>query len=105
MHEDTFKASRGWLYLFLQRYSLTLRKKTNSKKASAEEKSPVIAAFHSKFRLFLATGVNPHTKWGRFLPKSRWNFDQIPLSFSCIPEQTSEEIGAERFPPLAPKGP
>ena len=71
-------------------------KNTNSKKASAEEKSPVIAAFHSKFRLFLATGVNPHPKWGRFLPKNRWNFDQIHLPFSCIPDQTYEKKSAER---------
>ena len=72
------------------------KKKTNSKKASVEEKRPIIANFHAKLRLFLSTGQNPHPKWGRFLPKNRWNVDQVPLPFSCQPSETYEQKGADR---------
>ena len=93
---EGFTGSKGWFCLFLRRYNLVLRKKTNSKRASVEEKRPIIANFHAKLRLFLSTGQNPHPKWGRFLPKNRWNVDQVPLPFSCQPSETYEQKGADR---------
>ena len=93
---EGFQASKGWFFLFLGRYNLVLRKKTNSKKCSVEQKKPVIAAFHRNLRIFLSTGKNPHPKWGRFLPKNRINVDQVPLPFSCQPAETYEEKGTDR---------
>ena len=92
---DSFKASKGWFFRFLTRNQLALRKKTNSKKASAAEKLPKIRFFHQRLRLFLATKM-AHPKWGRFLPKNRYNVDQVPLPFSCVPSKTYEEKGAKR---------
>ena len=72
------------------------KKRQTLRKPQPKKKNPVIVAFHSKFRFFFVTGVNPHPKWGRFLPENRWKFDQTPLLFSCIPDQTYKEKGTER---------
>ena len=52
------------------------RKKTNSKKQSALQKLPQITNFHKHLREFLGTGTNPHSKWGKFPPKNRYNEEQ-----------------------------
>ena len=91
LQKEDFKASKGWFYMFLKRNNLSLRKKTNSKKASVVEKRPDIQRFHSKLCLVLGTGTNVHPKWGCFLPKNRWNVDQVPMPFSCVPGETYED--------------
>ena len=44
-----FKASNGWLYCFIARNKLSLRRKTNVKKTSVDDKIEAIHRFHDKF--------------------------------------------------------
>jgi hypothetical protein len=90
-----FRASKGWFQKFLSRNRLALRKKTNHKNHSPEEKLTDIERFHCRLRLFLATGLNPHPKWGRFVSKNRYNVDQVPLPFVCYAQETYDYEGEE----------
>ena len=94
--DSDFTASRGWFYLFLKRFNLTSRKRSNSKQGSVFDRIPFIREFHRKFRLFLSLGDVLDRKWGRFLPNARFNADQVPLPFVCEQDQTYEEKGARR---------
>ena len=95
--DSTFIVSHRWFYLFLKRWKLTPRKKSNTKQGSVLDRIPFIREFHRKFRLFLSLGTQNHRKWGRFHPNARFNVDQVPLPFVCEQDQTYEEKGQNEF--------
>ena len=71
----------------------------NLDKASATRKCPEslrgdLKKWHATTReRLVCTGSNDdhHSKWGRFLPKQRFNVDQSPLSFAIDVKKTSEK--------------
>ena len=92
-----FGASTGWFLNFCNRHDLVLRKKTNKKRVSPEEKLHLIETFHENLRKFLATSnaLNKNSKWGRFPPETRYNCDQIPLPFVVDMKRTYEKKGVK----------
>lgn len=81
------KFCMNWLYRFVRRWDVTWRKTTKKKPKPIQERLPLIVRFHQSLVQLLQ---DPHghrgdrpldTKWGRFLPQYRWNFDEIPWAF------------------------
>ena len=72
----------------------------NLDKASATRKCPEslrgdLKKWHATTReRLVCTGSNDdhHSKWGRFLPKQRFNVDQSPLCFAIDVKKTCEQI-------------
>lgn len=71
-----FKASSRWLRNFVRRYNLALRRKTNVKNVSIEERLPKIKAWHARLskRIMrlngLSKSLDPH--FGRWKPEHRY---------------------------------
>ena len=93
----TFRASHGWRIRFAKRYNITPRRKTNTKKLSAETRLPQLRHWHTELvRDVISKGQSVDPKRGRFRPEQRYNADQIPLPFCVDLKKTFEEKGAKR---------
>lgn len=96
-----FVASRRWRRNFQQRFRIVVRAKTNSKKLPLVQRLPLIAAYLSKYSAMLRRPSKRlpekplHAAWGRFLPRQRYNMDQIPVAFSSAKKTTYEQVGAQ----------
>ena len=99
---SSFKASQNWFQRFKKRYHISWRKRTNKKKESNEDCLPSIQHFHRSLLKTLKTKrrrdskakIDP--KWGRWLPKNRYNVDQVPLPFINDQDKTYEIKGADQ---------
>ena len=87
---------RGWFNAFLSRFRITLRKQTNTKAKSVEQRKAGIQQWHARLRRRIKRGTDVHPKWGRWLPESRFNVDQVPLTLADGSRQTYDEVGARR---------
>jgi hypothetical protein len=92
-----FRASKKWLVNFSNRYNIALRKRTNIKSTSVEERIPIMRQWHARLRQRLRRGPQLSEKWGRWLPHQRWNVDQVPCALNPGKEYTYEEKGAKRI--------
>ena len=93
---DKFRASPGWFNAFLRRNNLSLRVKSISKSASLEQRLPKVKRWHARLRRRLRKGQQRSAKWGRWLPKNRFNVDQVPLTLQDANQQTYTERGSSR---------
>ena len=77
-----FKASCQWLTTFTKIYSMSLRRRSNKKHLSVEERKPKCQRWHARFRRRLKNGdpSKLHPKWGRWLPEDRISIDQVPCN-------------------------
>lgn len=96
-----FKASRGWRRRFRHRHDISLRKKTNSKSESLEQRLPKMKAWHQRLRSTLqerrANTNDQHTdQYGRFPVHLRYNVDQVGLPGIVDQTTTYEHSGATR---------
>lgn len=73
----TFKASKSWLVAFTDYYSMSLRRRSNKKNVSVEERATKCKRWHARFRRRLRKGVQRDPKWGRWLPEDRISLDQV----------------------------
>lgn len=72
-----FKASHTWLAKFARHYNMSLRRITNKKNMSVEERSIKCRRWHARYRRRLKRGKQLHPKWGRWLPEDRISLDQV----------------------------
>jgi hypothetical protein len=74
---ESFKASACWLANFTQYFGMSLRRKTNQKHLSVEERMPKCQRWHARFRRRLKGGprCKLHPKWGRWLPEDSISVD------------------------------
>ena len=98
---QNFKASGNWFQRFKKRKNITLRKRTNKKKDSAEEGRERIQNFHRELRKALnstrrRSNLQKTSKYGRWLPEQRYNVDQVPLPFVIGQEKTYEVSGSKQ---------
>lgn len=98
---EKFKASNNWFQRFKRRHNIVLRRRTNKKKDSADDGRETIQAFHRNLRKYLKTTTTRnksslHPKYGRWLPKNRYNIDQVPLSFVVEQEKTYDVLGSKQ---------
>ncbi|KAK3254849.1 hypothetical protein CYMTET_35951 [Cymbomonas tetramitiformis] len=90
-----FRASEGWCTNWLRRNNLSYRKKTNKKTKSTEERLPKIKRWQARLRHPpLADTRDP--EWGVWLPKDRYNVDQVYIPFLMQCSSTYEEKGSAR---------
>jgi len=97
-----FRASRGWFRKWRRRYQVNLRKRTNTKTKSAQERLPKVQKFHRTVKRFCQPPPTQDPKYGRFKPHNRFHVDQVPLEFGGA-EHTYEKKGAERVNIKRPK--
>ena len=98
---QNFKASSNWFQRFKKRYNITLRKRTNKKRDSAEEGRETIQKFHRELRKALKStrrrsNLQADATYGRWLPEQRYNVDQVPLPFVIGQEKTYESSGSKQ---------
>lgn len=74
---DQFKASKAWLVKFTSHYNMSLRRSTNKKNMSVEERASKCKRWHARFRRRLQRGKQLDPKWGRWLPVDRISVDQV----------------------------
>ena len=78
-----FKESSNWLQRFKERHNILLRRRTNKEKVGADDGRDTIQKFHRDLRKALKTQrrsnksytVDP--KYGRWIPKNRYNIDPL----------------------------
>ena len=94
-----FKGCNTWIRRFMERNRLSMRRKTNGKTKSAEERKPGIQRFHARLRLRLTNDQELtnmfDTKYGAYRPCNRYNVDQVPLPL-FKPTSTVDNLGAKR---------
>ena len=90
-----FKASNGWFHHFLKQFHIKFRKHKSGKKRSTDENMPKILEWFANLRLNVLPerpgedlSHQSTDKWGRFPPKLRYNFDQVPLPFVVSQDST-----------------
>ena len=93
---NSFCASRGWFTGFIKRYNITLRKQSNSKGQSVEQRKPGIQQWHARLRHRVRRGKQVSPKWGRWLPECRYNVDQVPFTLADGDKRTYNDVGEKR---------
>ena len=95
---DHFKASSNWLAQFTRLFGMSLRRKTNKKNLSVEERLPKCKRWHTRFRRRLQGGPKAklHPKWGRWLPEDRLSIDQVPCNLREGDGRTYADTGDKR---------
>ena len=99
---ETFKASSNWFQRFKKRHNISLRRRTNKKKDSADFGRAKIQEFHQNLRKAVqskrrrALSLDPVAKYGRWPPKNRYNVDQVLLPFVCGQDSTYETKGTDQ---------
>ena len=97
---EKFKGSQNWLNAFMKRHSISIRRRTNKKRIGNSDKLPVIQRFHKQLRKSVSSQRKRESKsydlkWGRWLPKKRYNVDQVLLPFVVDQSSTFEEKGSK----------
>ena len=99
---DKFKASNNWFDRFKRRHNISLRRRSNKKKNSADHGRETIQRFHQNLRKAVKTRRRRNnsrnnsamdTKYGRWLPRNRYNIDQVPLPFVIDQDKTYDSTG------------
>ena len=82
---EEHKFAANWLYRFVRRFDITWRRTTKTKQKVVADRLPKVQRFHQGLRKLLLDQGNlrggASTKWGRFLPQHRFNWDEIPWAF------------------------
>ena len=92
-----FRASRGWFTGFIKRYNIGLRKQSNSKGQSAEQRKPGIHQWHALLQHRGRRGKQLSSKWGRWLPECWYNVDQVPFTLIDGDKRTYNDVGRKRI--------
>ena len=95
---DKFKGSKNWFQRFKKRHRISLRRRANKKKNSANDGKERIQQFHKNLRNAVnsrrrRTNSSFDAKYGRWLPKNRYNVDQVPLPFVVEQDKTYDVTG------------
>ena len=98
---EKFKASSNWFQRFKKKHNISLRRRTNKKKDSANEGRATIQRFHRELRKAVQTTrrrniIPVNRKYGRWLPNHRYNVDQVPLPFVIGQEKTYDISGSKQ---------
>ena len=91
---DKFQGTQGWFRKWKARYQVSLRKRTNSKTKSAQERLPKVQKFHRTAKRFCQPPPQQDEKYGRFAARNRFHVDQVPLEFGGS-DTTYEKKGAK----------
>ena len=95
---DKFKGSKNWFQRFKKRHHISLRRRANKKKISANDGRERIQKFHRNLRNAVnsrrrRSNSSLDAKYGRWLPKNRYNVDQVPLPFVVDQDKTYDVTG------------
>lgn len=90
-----FRASSGWFSRWKVRFQVSLRKQSNTKTKTAQERLHKVQKFHRTVKQFCAPPPEQNPKYGRFAGRNRFHVDQVPLEFGGT-EKTYEKKGAKR---------
>ena len=99
---DKFKASDNWFQRFKRRNNISLRHRTNKKQHSADAARETIQKFHRNLRKAVKSkrrrsSAVPDRKYGRWMPKQRFNVDQVPLPFVVEQDRTYDFSGSKQI--------
>ena len=98
---NKFKGSNNWFQRFKRRHQIALRRRTNKKQHSANDGRETIQRFHRNLRKAVQSKRRRNnsvvdTNFGRWLPKDRYNVDQVPLPFVIDQETTYDVAGTKQ---------
>jgi hypothetical protein len=92
-----FVASNHWLVRFAERHQLVVRRATNKKELSIDDRLPLIQAFHLSLQTFVskppALNESNDAVFGRYLPANCFNMDQSPLFLDSTSNETYDRRG------------
>ena len=99
---DKFKASDNWFQRFKRRNNISLRRRTNKKQHSAHAAREKILEFHRNLRKAVKSkrrrsNAVPDRKYGQWMPKQRFNVDQVPLPFVVEQDRTYDFSGSKQI--------
>lgn len=93
-----FVASNSWLAGFTRRHGLAIRRATNKKEVSIQERLPAIQNFHSKLQGYISAPPEAtHSDdpiFGRYTAANCFNMDQSPLFLDATSNETYDKRGA-----------
>ena len=75
---EAFSGTPSWRCRFYNRYKLTIRRRTNKKSLSLEQKMAKWQQYHAALRLFFSSDLT-YGKYGKFHPRDRYNVDQVSV--------------------------
>ena len=95
---DKFKANDNWFQRFKKRHNISFRRRSNKKENSADDARETIEKFHQNLRKSVKSKRRRNnsaidSKYGRWLPKNRYNIDQVPLPFVIDQDKTYDLTG------------
>ena len=92
---DKFKASDTCFQRFKKRHKISFRRRWNKKKNSTDDARETIQRFHQNLRKAVRrrNGSATNAKYGRWLPRNRYNIDQVPLPFVIDQDKTYDFTG------------
>ena len=82
-----FKAGKHWRWSFVRRHGLSVRKRTNCKPRTTEERIQVLRTYFRSYKRFMAQAEQQYCLL---------NVDQVPLAFVNNSDVTSDLRGAQR---------
>lgn len=91
----TFRASRGWFHRWKARFQVSLRRQTNTKAKSAQERLPKVQKFHRTVKQMCQPPPKQDDTYGRFTGNNRFHVDQVPLEFGGS-DTTYDKKGTKR---------
>ncbi len=91
-----FEASSSWLHRFTSRHQLCVRRVTNKKVRSLEDRLPAIRKFHLVLQNEISKpGGDAHPVFGFYCPCNVYNMDQSPVNLSPTMGDTYERKGVD----------
>ena len=96
------EAADNWFQGFKRRNNISLRRTTNKKQHSADAARETIQKFHRNLRKAVKSkrrrsNAVPDRKYGRWMPKQRFNVNQVPLPFVVEQDRTYDFSGRKQI--------
>ncbi len=98
-----FKASGGWCQKFFDRFELVMRKATNVKALTVEQRLPAVRNFYRYVQKVCTEGVHVCDVYGVYPLETRIHVDEVPCELGGVLDRTVAVRGEKRVQVVHPK--